>query len=805
MKKITSLLLASMLFSIISFGQNGFVAGSVKDNSNQSLSYATVQISKSLDSIPIKATVTDKNGLFQVSKIENGNYMISVSSTGYEKESSSFIIDSINQKIDLPAFKLVSNKNVLEAVSVSTSKKFIEVKADKTVLNIENNIMASGSSAFDMIKKGPAVSTDKDDNIKMKGGMVQIFIDGKPFYLSGQQLTDYLKSLPAEAVSKIEIISNPGSRYEAQGTAGIINLKLKKSQANGLNGTAGLGTGIGRYPKANSSVGLNYRKDKWNIFGSGYYGYSESFNQLNVENVIGTGNDKVVQLRDNYWHPFSNFYNYTTGIDYKISDKSTIGFLMRGSISDTKANTDNHTIFQNEQGNPESFINTLKQDTTKNKNTTYNLNFKTKFDSLGSELNIDADYVRYQSKGINLNSNYFVGNKSDTLREAYIFRNSSPANVDIISFKADYTKYFNSSLKFEAGIKTSFVKTDNNLMVDSIKNGKWNFDYNQSNHFVYEENINAGYFNINKEWSKWNVQTGLRAEQTNYTTNSITENQVNRKSYIDLFPSFYASYKLNEHNTFNFNYTRRINRPSYQSLNPFTSYVDPYTRFQGNPHLQPSYSNSIEVKHSFKEFLFTSISYQRVNNNSIDIIIQDDATKMITNTTLNSGYSNYASMNISAYIPITKWWLTENNVNMYYSNAVSKYPGFAYDTKTVSADFSNSNTFTLPKNIKMQASIYYSAPSTQGFYHIRGSASGSFGIQKQVWDKKGTIKFSVSNIGANAYRAHIVSDKLDILWRNQWEGPRFNINYSWRFGSKTVKSARSRKTASSEETNRVNL
>ena len=309
MKKITSLLLASMLFSIISFGQNGFVAGSVKDNSNQSLPYATVQISKSLDSIPIKATVTDKNGLFQVSKIENGNYMISVSSTGYEKESSSFIIDSINQKIDLPAFKLVSNKNVLEAVSVSTSKKFIEVKADKTVLNIENNIMASGSSAFDMIKKGPAVSTDKDDNIKMKGGMVQIFIDGKPFYLSGQQLTDYLKSLPAEAVSKIEIISNPGSRYEAQGTAGIINLKLKKSQANGLNGTAGLGTGIGRYPKANSSVGLNYRKDKWNIFGSGYYGYSESFNQLNVENVIGTGNDKVVQLRDNYWHPFSRFSN----------------------------------------------------------------------------------------------------------------------------------------------------------------------------------------------------------------------------------------------------------------------------------------------------------------------------------------------------------------------------------------------------------------------------------------------------------------------------------------------------------------
>ena len=805
MKKIISLLLASMLFSIISFGQNGLVAGSVKDNTNQPVPYATIQISKSVDSITIKATVTDKNGLFQISKIENGNYLISVSSTGFEKESTSFIIDSIHQKIDLPDFKLISNKNVLEAVTISTSKKFIEVKADKTILNIENNIMASGSSAFDMIKKGPAVSIDKDDNIKMKGGMVQIFIDGKPFYLSGQQLTDYLKSLPADAVSKIEIISNPGSRYEAQGTAGIINLKLKKSQANGLNGTASLGAGMGRYPKANGSVGLNYRKDKWNLFGSAYYGYSESFNQLNVGNVIGSGTDKVFQSRDNYWHPFYNFYNYTTGIDYKISEKSTIGFLMRGSVSDTKSTNDNHTIFQNDQRIPESFINTLKQDTSNNRNATYNLNFKTSFDSLGSELNIDADYVRYVSEGTNINSNYFVGNKSDTLREAYIFRNNSPANVSIVSLKTDYTKYFHPSLKFEAGIKTSFVKTDNNLKVDSIKNGNWNFDYNQSNHFVYEENINAAYLNMNKEWTKLNVQAGLRVEQTNYTTNSITANQVNKKSYLDLFPSLFASYKLNENNTFNVNYTRRINRPSYQSLNPFTTYVDPYTRFQGNPYLQPSYSNSIEVKHSFKQFLFTSLSYQRVNNNSIDIIIQDEQTKMITNTTLNSGYSNYASLNISAYMPVTKWWLTENNVNVYYSNVVSEYTGFAYNTKTVSAEFSNSNTFTLPNNIKMQASVYYSAPSTQGYYHVRGSVSGSFGIQKQVWNKKGTLKFSVANIGANAYVAHIVSEKLDILWRNQWEGPRFNLNYSWRFGSTKVKSARSRKTASSEETNRVNL
>ena len=805
MKKFIFLLTACLFVALYSFGQNSSVNGNIKDVNNQPISFASVQITRSSDNVVIKATVSDKNGSFRISKIENGNYKLLVSSSGYEEQSKLFSIDSAHQEINLPDFKMIATKNILEGVRITTSRKFIEVKADKTILNIENNIMASGSSAFDMIKKGPAVSTDKDDNIKMKGGLVQIFVDGKPFYLSGQQLTDYLKNLPAEAISKIEIISNPGSKYEAQGTAGIINLKLKKSQANGMNGTASLGVGMGRYPKANGNVSLNYRKDKWNIFGGGYYGYSESFNQLNVNNTIGKGAEAIYQLRDNYWHPFSNYYNYTAGVDYKIGNKSTLGFLMRGSVSDTKANTDNHTIFENDQRLRESLINTRKQDTSHNSNATYNINFKTTFDSLGSDLNIDADYVHYLSRDININSNYFLGNNLDTLRDAYVFKNNSPADVNIYSLKSDFTKYIHPSLKFEVGIKTSFVRTDNNLMVDSIMKGKWNIDYNQSNHFVYEENINAVYVNMNKDWSKWNVQAGLRTEQTNYTTNSITNNQVNKKSYLDFFPSFYASYKLNENNTFNINYTRRINRPSYQSLNPFTMYVDPYTRFQGNPYLQPSYSNSIELKHSFKQFLFTTLSYQRENNNSIDIIIQDEATKMITNTTLNSGYSNYASMNVSAYFPITKWWLTENNVNVYYSNSVSKYPGFAYNTKTVSADLSNSNTFTLPKNMKIQASVYYSAPSTQGFYHIRGSVSASFGIQKQVWDKKGTLKFSVSNIGPNAYRAHIVSDKLDILWRNQWEGPRFYLSYSWKFGSSSVKSARSRKTASSEETNRVNL
>ncbi|MEO7311157.1 MAG: outer membrane beta-barrel family protein [Chitinophagaceae bacterium] len=803
MKRITSLIAAIQLLTLAAFAQKAMVKGIVRNETKAPIAYASVEVKAGGKTI--KSTVSDADGLFTISTLSNGAFSVEVSAVGYTTSGKEFMIDSLHQCIEFAAFDLQVATRSLGSVTVVAKKKFIEIKADKIILNVENNIMASGSSAFDMIKKGPAVSVDKDDNLKLKGGLAQIYIDGKPSYLSGQQLTDYLKNLTADAVSRIEIISNPSSKYEAQGSAGIINIKLKKSKNEGLNGAANIGGGIGRYPKAYGGVSMNYRKNNINLFGNLNLGRYKSFNLLNYNSIIGTGAEATYQDRENFWNPIVHSGTLKLGLDYSIGKKSTLGFLINGNAAKQTAPTDNYTIFKDTNQQPYNYINSHKSDESHNANTSYNINFKTEPDTLGSELNIDADFAQYNADREDINSNEFLDKQLAVVRSPYVFRNQTPAQVNIVSFKADLTRYLAAGLKIEAGLKSSFVKSDNNLIADSISAGKWEADNDRSNHFIYEENINAAYISVNKEWKKLSLQAGLRGEQTNYTSNSVTSNQVAKKSYTSFFPTVFASYKANDNNTFNVSYARRINRPSYQSLNPFINYVDPYTVFKGNPYLLPSFSNSFELKHSYKDFLFTSLSFTHRSRESGLVILQDAVTKVTTNISQNIGYSNYAGLDVTLSLPVTKWWTMENNAGVYLSNSVSEFTGYEYNTSNVSANLSSDNTFTLPKNYKIQASVYYSAPSRDGYTKQRSSAGGSLGIQKQLWEKKASLKFSISNIGNNAYRAHLQSNLLDITWRNQWEGPRFSLSFTWKFGSSSIKANRQRRTASSDESNRVNL
>ncbi|RZK28310.1 MAG: TonB-dependent receptor, partial [Hymenobacter sp.] len=347
--------------------------------------------------------------------------------------------------------------------------------------------------------------------------------------MSGQQLTDYLKSLPADAVSKIEFITNPSSKYDAAGSAGIINIKLKKNQAYGLNGTANIGVGVGRYGKANGGVNLNYRKDKLNLFGSSYTGYSMSYSELTLNSVLNNNGAISFQDRNNYWHPTSIYSSYKGGADYNIGKNSTIGVLYRGSLSHTDARTDNTTTFKNVARQPTSFVQGIKNDTDRVYNHFFNVNYKATLDTLGSELNIDVDYSVYKNSSADINENYFYDGQMKTTRPAYLFRNTQPATGTIKAVKADYTRFFANKMKLETGFKISQVNSDNDLMVDSLTTAKnWQKDKNRSNHFVYDEAIYAAYANVSKTVGKTSIQAGLRAEQTNSTGNSITINKVDK-------------------------------------------------------------------------------------------------------------------------------------------------------------------------------------------------------------------------------------------------------------------------------------
>lgn len=780
----------------------GIIKGIVKNGNGNTLAICSILLQQK-DSTAAKGSITDSTGAFRL-EAKPGTYVITASMTGFEPVQTAVFSVKENEEMVLPVITLKTSAKNLDGVTVTARKKLFEMQPDKMVMNIENSVLATGNTVFDVLRRAPAVTIDKDDNVKLKGAVSQIFIDGKPSYMSGQQLTDYLKSLPADAVSKIEFITNPSSKYDAAGSSGIINIKLKKNQAYGLNGTATIGGGVGRYAKGNGGINLNYRKDKLNLFGSSYTGYSMSYNELTLNSIFNNNGVINYQDRSNYWHPTSLYSSYKGGADYSLGKNSTIGVLYRGSLDHTDARTDNSTVFKNSARQPTSFVQSVKNDSDRTYNHFFNLNYKATLDTLGSELNVDADYAVYKKNSIDINENYFYDGQMKTIRPSYLFRNRQPATGTIKALKADYTKIFVNKMKLETGFKISQVNSDNDLIVDSLTDVKnWQKDYSRSNHFVYDENIYAAYATFTQTFGKTSVQAGLRAEQTNSTGNSITLNKVDKRSYLDFFPTLFVSQTLSENHQLNFSYSRRINRPGYQSLNPFVNFIDPFTYMVGNPYLRPSYSSSFELKHGYKQFLFTSFSYRHATDVQTMVVRQNKATGVNTTTTENANSSDYLRLDVTASLPITKWWSSDNNIGVAYGRDYSTIPDFSFNTKAFGADFSSSNTFTLPKNYKLQTSINYSLPTRDGLAFIRSYYSWDMGIQKQIWNNKATLKLNASNIiGPSAYRSHLVSDNLDITWKNKWEGRRLNLSFVYKFGSTKIKASRSRSTASQQEQNR---
>ncbi|MGC4101851.1 outer membrane beta-barrel family protein [Ferruginibacter sp.] len=606
--------------------------------------------------------------------------------------------------------------------------------------------------------------------------------------------------------ARIEIIGNPSSKYDAAGLTGIINIKLKKNKLFGTNGNYTFGSGYGRYPKVSSALSLNHRNKNINVFGDGYIGYSNSFNKLTYNSIIVNNTTTTYQDRDNYWHPKTVWNSFKIGADYNLSKKTVIGVLIKGNGEHEKSITDNNTFFRDANGKVFNSIFTKKNYDEKTNNISYNVNLKTEIDSAGSELLFDADYVTFKRTAADDDYNHFYDANGNSYRDPYIFRNASPADINIRSAKLDLTKWINKNLKIETGAKYSSVENNNYLQVDSLSGDKWMTDNGRTNTFIYKERIAAGYFNFTKEWKKISLQMGLRFENTDYSGNSITLHQVHDSSYSNLFPSAFFTYHQNDKNTWNISYSRRINRPSYQSLNPFITFIDPYTQFEGNPNLKPSFSQSVEVKHSYADFLFTTLSYSYTKAQSTNVILQDKQTGKVNNITANVGNSSYLALDITTSLQPYSWWSMDNNVSFNTGNSNSTYPGYEFDQNFFGMDLSTSHSFTLPKKIKLQTSAYYGTPSRSGIARVRSYYGVSAGLQKSLWNNKASFKINFNNIiGPSAYRARYVSDNLNIKWINQWEGRRVNISFNYKFGNNNVKASRQHNSASQDEKNRVNL
>lgn len=805
--------LATCGFGYESLAQvKGKISGQVTDNNNKIVEFPTATLLKAKDSTLVKGALGDLNGIFEFENVNKGEYIVSISQLGYKKYYSPKIaISETNLQINLKNIQVFEETKQLNEVVVTAQKPFIERQVDKTVVNVENSIVASGSTALEVLERSPNVMVDKDGNITLKGKQgVKVMIDGKISYLTGQDLSNFLRNMSAEQLSQIEIMTNPSSKYDAAGTAGIINIKMKKNVNMGLNGSANVGVGHGKHLRENAGLNLNYRNGKINLFGN--YNWNER-RQENTNDILRNFKEQGEIYRAQSLR-VSKSYNHSlkAGADYFINDKTTIGVLINGSIGRWGADSAVTTTTKMISNQVVQTIPTSNRASNPWKNISTNFNLKHTFDSTGRELTLDLDYAYYNDRtDNNYITQYFSGaTLGNKFRSDSLLTNKSLSGINQYSFRLDYTLPVSKNTKWGMGLKASYVITDNDLKFFEQKEGSKELSLlaKNSNNFVYRENINAGYLNYQTKIKKFSFQLGLRGEWTIADGKSAgyasAKDSTFKRDYFKLFPSAFVQYEANKNNTFGITYSRRIDRPGYDQLNPFVFFLDPYTYEVGNPYLRPQLTNSFELTHSFKGILSTTINYSHTVDVMSELLKQNNETRTTFQTMDNLATQDNLGITLSAPIPITKWWMSVNEFNLSYAKITGQIQNANILPEATNYYFNSNNTFSLPNNYKIEFGGWYSSGGLWSIFRISPQGAVNFGIQKTLLDKKATLKLNVQDIFfTNKATASTQYGSVDIKAANTWDSRQVRLTFSYRFGNSKVAAARGRSTGLDEEKSRV--
>ncbi|MEM1257234.1 MAG: outer membrane beta-barrel family protein [Bacteroidota bacterium] len=795
-----TLLLSFALLSCSTLSSQ-IIKGKVIDENGAPVIFAAVTLNNPKDSSLVKATITADYGIFEFGGMLPGTYNLKISSIGYATYSKG--IDFNGERLDLGTIYMNTEAQNLEEVTVVSEKPMVQVLADKTVFNVENTINATGTSAFELLRKAPGVIVDNGGGFVVEGKTgVQIFIDGKLSILQGEDLTNYLESLQATDIESVEIITQPSSKYDAAGNAGIINIKLKKDKSLGTNGTFTSGLTVGDFGRTNSSINFNNREKKGNFYGtySNRFGKSTGFINL-LRSQFGTQFDsRSESIYDR------NTNNIKLGYDYYLNSKHTLGAIVTGNFNNGFTSTTTRT--------PIRQVGTIENDSVlvagnERQNTSSNINANINYkyaDTLGRSINVDLDYGRYASERDALQPNtYFGGDESQVLSERITFQDT-PIDINIATVKGDYEQPFLKG-KLGAGFKLSYINTDNTFDFFNQINGQNILDTNQSNQFEYQENINAAYFNFNRKWGKWNLQFGLRLENTDsdgiLTSQQENEDDRVQRNYTDYFPSGGLTYQMNRKNQFALSYSRRIQRPNYQSLNPFEYQIDELSFSKGNPFLQPQYTNNIKLSHTFNYRLTTSISYSYVTDFFARVTIADTETTNFL-TTLNVADQEVINLGIAYPKKIYEWWNLYFSLNAYISDFKATSPEFL-PVRQETLSLYAQNTLNLSKTLRMEISGWYSSPSIWGgTYQTQSIGSLNVAFQKKLFNDRFTARLSFNDIlFTSPWNGITQFGDLFIDGRGGSDSRQVAFGLTYDFGRNEIKKARKRKTGLTDENSRI--
>jgi iron complex outermembrane receptor protein len=806
---IPTLILALLALSLSSFAQfRGKISGTVIDGSTKTIESANITLLREKDSSLVKISASDKTGNFAFDNIVAGRYLVSISAVGHKTAYSGILeLNADNASVILQAIRLVPMSKSLGIVTVTANRPLIEQRPGMTVLNVDASPTNAGLNALELLEKSPGVTIDNDGNISLKGKQgVLVLLDGKPTYMSAQDLAAFLKNMQSSNLDQIEIMTNPPAKYDAAGNSGIINIKTKKGNIKGMNGTANLGYSQGYYSRMNGGLNLNYRNKKLNLFGGyntgNYEGYNDlvitrKFYESNHITVAGTG-DQLSRT-----HFKGNYQSVKAGMDYYFSKKDVAGFVVNGNFNDHKQQPATNSNVRDGSGNILYKLLSLGGNSSLSSNVSSNANYKHTFDSTGREISADVDYVYYYNRnntGLNTQS-FDAGNIKNGLDVD--LSGNIPAKINIYSAKVDYVHPFKSGLKLESGIKTSFVHTDNQVEYLRNSGSGWSLD-SRSNHFVYNENINAAYAIVSKKIKRWDLIAGLRIENTVSKGHQIKNDSSFNRNYTNLFPNAGIGYRANDKNQLNLSYSRRVTRPNYDNLNPFVYFIDSLTYSQGNPYLQPQFTHNIELSHSYNKFLTTTINYTQTNDIITELLKQDAEKKTTYQTRENLSSMKQLGLAVMANIPVRKWW----KVNMYTNVFNNHYSGI-YQKDPVDIQFTSfmsnmTNSFTMGKGWNAEISGWYRSKGVEGLIVINDMGAANAAITKQAFKKKGTFKLGVSDIFyTQKFSGYAKYSDVDVTIAGKRDSRQVNLSFTYRFGKTNIPAERRKTGGANDEQNRV--